>query len=391
MESNLFNPDSIKVQMPSKTLAQNEARIAVIGVGGGGCNMINHMIREGTHKIDLIVANTDLQVLRESLAPKAIQLGPELTRGLGAGMKPEIGREAAIESIAEIKEMLVGTDIVFIAAGLGGGTGTGAAAVIAQAAKEAGALTVAVVTKPFKWEGRKRAALAQLGLDELKKVCDSIIVVPNDRLMDIIDEDTGMQEAFKIVDNILYQAVHGMSEVILKPGSGGINVDFADVKTVMQYKGMAIMGIGRAKGEDAAQNALASAIKSPLLDEISLSGAQGIMIHWTVSPKVSMFALSSIMENIHDTIDGDAYVIFGTTTDDTLDIDEVKLTIVATGFLESNNHTAPNNNLKAHSSADIVEAPSVHNIPHINNNNNDDSNYYDTPPSMRGYSIQYPL
>jgi cell division protein FtsZ len=380
MEDNLFSPDNIKVQMPTKVLAQNEAKIVVVGVGGGGCNMINHMIREGTHKIDLVVANTDLQVLRESLAPKAIQLGPELTRGLGAGMRPEIGREAAIESIDDIKEAISEADIVFIAAGLGGGTGTGAATIIAQAAKEADALTVSVVTKPFKWEGRKRAALAQLGLDELKKVSDSIIVIPNDRLMDIIDENTGMQEAFKIVDNVLYQAVHGMSEVILKPGSGGINVDFADVKTVMQYKGMAIMGIGTAKGDNAAQRALENAIKSPLLDEICLSGAQGIMIHWTVSPKVSMFALSDIMDNIHDTIDGDAYVIFGTTTDNTLDVDEVKITIVATGFQESNT-------LEQSATTKIHETQTQTN----HNITLDSKNYYDTPPSMRGYSIKYKL
>ncbi len=377
IDNNLFDKSNITVQMPSKTLAQNEARIAVIGVGGGGCNMINHMIREGTHKIDLIVANTDLQVLRESLAPKTLQLGPELTRGLGAGMKPEVGREAAIESLNEIKETLEGADIVFVAAGLGGGTGTGAASIIVQAAKDAGALTVSVVTRPFKWEGRKRAGLAQLGLDELKKVSDSIIVIPNDRLMDIIDPSTGMQDAFKIVDNILYQAVHGMSEVILKPGSGGINVDFADVKTIMQYKGMAIMGIGTAKGEDAAHKALENAIKSPLLDEISLSGAQGIMIHWTVSPEVSMFAISDIMGSIHDTIDGDAYVIFGTTTDSTLDTDEVKITIVATGFQEINTTISEKTDLD-------IPKPDPQITPY-------GENYYDTPPSMRGYSIQFTL
>ena len=375
MEKILFNPENIKVQMP----AQNEAKIVVIGVGGGGCNMINHMIREGTHKIDLVVANTDLQVLIESLAPKTLQLGPELTRGLGAGMKPEIGREAAIESLEDIKEMLDDADIVFVAAGLGGGTGTGAATIIAQAAKEIGALTVSVVTKPFKWEGRKRAALAQLGLDELKKVSDSIIVIPNDRLMDVIDQNTGMQDAFKIVDNVLYQAVHGMSEVILKPGSGGINVDFADVKTVMQYKGLAIMGIGTAKGENASQEALENAIKSPLLDEISLSGAQGIMIHWTVSPKVSMFALSDIMENIHETIDGDAYVIFGTTTNDDLDLDEVKITIVATGFQDTN------------SIYNQVSNSDNKDLDHLSGISPDDQNYYDTPPSMRGYSVKYNL
>ncbi len=380
MENTLFEDSfNITVEKPSKTLALNEARIAVIGIGGGGCNMINHMIREGTHKIDLIVANTDLQVLKESIAPTKIQLGPELTRGLGAGMKPEIGSEAALESIDEIKELLVGMDIVFIAAGLGGGTGTGAAPIIAQAAKEAGALTVSVVTKPFSWEGRKRAGLAQRGLDELKKVSDSIIVIPNNRLLEIIDEDTTMQDAFKIVDNILYQAVHGMCEVILKAGGGGINVDFADIKTIMQYKGMSIMGIGKAKGEDAAQRALENAIKSPLLDEISLSGAQGIMIHWTVSPKVSMFAMNNIMENINDTIDGDAYVIFGTTPDATLEADEVKLTIVATGFQEEDSEELENNipkNTKENEVQTVLPT---------------DKNYYDTPPSMRGYSIKFSL
>jgi len=380
MEDNLFNPDSITVQRPTKVLAQNEAKIAVIGVGGGGCNMINHMIKEGTHKIDLIVANTDLQVLRESLAPKALQLGPELTRGLGAGMKPEVGREAALESIEEIREVLEGTDIVFIAAGLGGGTGTGAASVIAQVAKESGALTVSVVTKPFRYEGKMKAALAQLGLDELKKVSDSIIVIPNERLLGIIDRKTTMKDALKIVDNILYQAVHGMSEVILKSGSGGINVDFADIKTILQYKGMAIMGIGAAKGDNSAQQALESAIKSPLLDEISLSGAQGIMIHWTVSPDVSMFAISDIMENIHDTIDGNAYIIFGTTTDTTLDADEIKLTIVATGFQDEVSIIDEHKDINS----DDNRTTSINISP-------DDPNYYDTPPSMRGYSTKYTL
>jgi cell division protein FtsZ len=193
-----------------------------------------------------------------------------------------------------------------------------------------------------------------------------------------------MQDAFKIVDNVLYQAVHGMSEVILKPGSGGINVDFADVKTVMQYKGLAIMGIGTAKGENASQEALENAIKSPLLDEISLSGAQGIMIHWTVSPKVSMFALSDIMENIHKTIDGDAYVIFGTTTDDNLDLDEVKITIVATGFQDTNSiYTQVSNS----NSKDLDQLLGTGN----SSISPDDQNYYDTPPSMRGYSVKYNL
>jgi len=377
-EMNLFDQSSITVQKPTKTLSQNAAKIAVIGVGGGGCNMINHMINEGTHKIDLIVANTDLQVLNLSHAPRKIQLGLELTRGLGAGMRPDIGRDSALESYQEIKDALEDSDIVFIAAGLGGGTGTGAAAVVAKAAREIGALTVSVVTKPFKWEGKKRTGLANLGLEELKKVSDSIIVIPNDRLRNIIDKTVGMKDAFKVVDDVLYQAVNGMSEVILKPGSDDINVDFADVKTIMQHKGIALMGIGKAKGDDAANRALELAIKSPLLDEISLSSAKGIMIHWTTNPNVSMFAISDVMDNINDAVEGNPEIIFGTTTDDNLAIDEVKITIVATGF-ESNetDDTDEPNTQKQQSS--------------IPSKSKDDEDYYDTPPLMRGYSIKYKL
>lgn len=333
---NLFNVDDITVEMPNQTIGENIAKISVIGVGGGGCNMINHMIQEGTHKIDLIAANTDLQVLNISKAPKKIQLGVKLTKGLGAGMKPEIGRDSAVESYEDIKNALKGTDIIFIAAGLGGGTGTGAASIIAKAAKEVGALTVSVVTKPFTWEGKKRAGLANLGLEELKKVSDSIIVVPNDRLLDIIDENVGMKDAFKIIDNILYQAVNGMSEVILNPGNSDINTDFADVKTIMQHKGMALMGIGKAKGEDAALRALEDAIESPLLDKVSLSGAKGILIHFNIHPQVSLFAINNVMGSIHDNIDSNAEIIFGTTTDSSLQTDEVKITIVATGFESKN-------------------------------------------------------
>ncbi|MEA2016907.1 MAG: cell division protein FtsZ [Campylobacterota bacterium] len=375
MDSTLFDHTNITVQKPSKTLSQNAAKIAVVGVGGGGCNMINHMITEGTHKIDLIVANTDLQVLNLSRAPKKIQLGIELTRGLGAGMRPEIGRDSALENYQEIKESLEGSDIVFIAAGLGGGTGTGAAAIIAKAAKEVGALTVSVVTKPFKWEGKKRTGLANLGLEELKKVSDSIIIIPNDRLRHIVEETIGMKDAFKVVDDVLYQAVNGMSEVILKPGSDDINVDFADVKTIMQHRGIALMGIGKAKGEDAANRALDLAIKSPLLDEISLSGAKGIMIHWTVNPDVSMFAIGDVMENINDTLIGNPEIIFGTTTDENLAIDEIKITIVATGF-ESPEEIG-----------DITPIPTTR--PNIQPPAGE--NQYDLPPLMRGYSIKYSL
>ena len=377
---NLFRVDDIKVDMPSKVLSDNVAKIAVIGVGGGGCNMINHMINEGSHKIDLIAANTDLQVLHISKAPKKIQLGLKLTKGLGAGMKPEVGRDSAVESYEEIKATLKGADIIFIAAGLGGGTGTGAAAIIAKAAKEIGALTVSVVTKPFTWEGKKRAGLANLGLEELKKVSDSIIIVPNDRLLEIIDESVGMKDAFKIIDNILYQAVNGMSEVILNPGNSDINTDFADVKTIMQHKGMALMGIGRAKGENAAQRALEDAIDSPLLDKVSLNGAKGILIHFNIHPQVSLFAINDVMGTINDRMDSNAEIIFGTTSDSTLEKDEVKITIVATGF-ESKN--------------DEVEETSEANEENTNQSSAalDDSNenYYDTPPFMRDYRVQYQL
>jgi len=372
---NLFKVDDIKVEMPNKILSDNVAKISVIGVGGGGCNMINHMIKEGSHKIDLIAANTDLQVLHISKAPKKIQLGLKLTKGLGAGMKPEIGRDSAVESYEDIKSALKGADIIFIAAGLGGGTGTGAAAIIAKAAKEIGALTVSVVTKPFTWEGKKRAGLANLGLEELKKVSDSIIVVPNDRLLEIIDENVGMKDAFKIIDNILYQAVNGMSEVILNPGNSDINTDFADVKTIMQHRGMALMGIGKAKGEDAAQRALEDAIDSPLLDKVSLNGAKGILIHFNIHPQVSLFAINDVMGSINDRMDSDAEIIFGTTSDPTLETDEVKITIVATGF-ESKNEEQE---IPSDDGNEGTAVPS------------DDKNYLDIPPLMRDYIVQYQI
>jgi len=378
MNDNLFKVDDIKVEMPNQTLSDNIAKIAVIGVGGGGCNMINHMINEGSHKIDLIAANTDLQVLHISKAPKKIQLGLKLTKGLGAGMKPEIGRDSAVESYEDIKNALKGADIVFIAAGLGGGTRTGAAAIIAKAAKEIGALTVSVVTKPFTWEGKKRAGLANLGLEEIKKVSDSIIVVPNDRLLEIIDKNVGMKDAFRIIDNILYQAVNGMTEVILTPGNSDINTDFADVKTIMQHRGMALMGIGKAKGESAAQRALADAIDSPLLDKVSLGGAKGILIHFNIHPQVSLFAINDVMSSIHDTIDSNAEIIFGTTSDDTLETDEVKITIVATGF-ESKNDV---NTTLSEEDAEKENASKP---------TSDDENYLDIPPLMRDYKVQYQI
>ncbi|HKM19476.1 MAG TPA: cell division protein FtsZ [Aliarcobacter sp.] len=378
--NNLFRVDdiTIKEDMPTKALSNNLPKIAVIGVGGGGCNMINYMIEEGTHMIDLIVANTDLKVLHISKAPKKIELGPMLTNGFGAGMDPEVGRNAALESYEEIKETLKGSDIVFVAAGLGGGTGTGAAPIIAKAAREVGALTVSVVTKPFGFEGRMRAALANLGLEELKKVSDSLIVIANDKLREAVDETIGIKNAFKVTDNILYQAVNGMSQVILNPGSGNdINADFADVKTIMKHKGIALMGIGKAKGDEATSRALDNAINSPLLEKVPLDGAKGILIHFTISPEISLFAIEDVMNNINQRVDINAQIIFGTTTDTDFERDEVKITIIATGF-ESKNEIKEE---QKDSNENEIEAIKIEAV----------ESTLDTPPLMRGYTVEYPL
>ncbi|NOR56268.1 MAG: cell division protein FtsZ [Sulfurovum sp.] len=310
----------------------NGAKIKAIGVGGGGGNMINHMISEGINTIDLIVANTDAQALDSSLAPYKMQLGLNATRGLGAGMVPDKGREAALESFEDIKKMLEGSDIVFISAGLGGGTGTGAAPIIAQAAKEIGALTVSIVTSPFKFEGRKRTKLAKEGLEELKRESDSIIVVPNEKLLSIVEKNLGIKESFRMVDDILTQAVGGISKVILSHGENDINLDFADVKTVMNHRGLALMGTGYSSGASAAYDAAKIAIESPLLDNISIDGAMGVLVQFDIHPDYPLNGISEAMEIIYDSADEDADVIFGTTTNSDMDIDEVKITIVATGF-----------------------------------------------------------
>jgi cell division protein FtsZ len=314
----------------------NGAKIKAIGVGGGGGNMINHMIQEGIHSIDLIVANTDAQALDSSLAPYKMQLGMNATRGLGAGMVPDKGREAALESFDDIKEMLEGADIVFISAGLGGGTGTGAAPIIAQAAKEVGALTVSIVTSPFKFEGRKRTKLAREGLDELKRESDSIIVVPNEKLLSIVEKNLGIKESFRMVDDILAQAVGGISKVILSHGENDINLDFADVKTVMSHRGLALMGAGYAVGTNAAYDAAKAAIESPLLDNISIDGAMGVLVHFDIHPDYPIMEIGEAMSIIEESADEDAAVIFGTTTNESMEIDEVRITIVATGFEDKN-------------------------------------------------------
>ncbi|SFP47618.1 cell division protein FtsZ [Hydrogenimonas thermophila] len=312
------------------------AKIKAIGVGGGGGNMINHMINSGITDIDLIVANTDAQALETSNAPYKIQLGEKLTKGLGAGMKPEIGQQSAIESYDAIKEVLDGADIVFVSSGLGGGTGTGAAPVIAQAAKEIGALTVSVVTKPFRFEGKRRQKLAETGLEELKRESDSIIVIPNEKLLSIVDKNLGIKDSFKMVDNILARAVSGISNVILSRGKNDINLDFADVNTVMSHRGLALMGVGEATGPSAAYEAIKNAIESPLLDNMDIKGAMGVLVHFQIHPDYPILEISEAMSVVEDNADENAHVIFGTTTDEAMQPDEVKITIVATGFETEN-------------------------------------------------------
>ena len=312
--------------------ATSGARIVAVGVGGGGGNMIGHMIREGVSGIEMIVVNTDAQVLEESGAARKIQIGTKLTKGLGAGMKPEVGKESALESYDEIRSALVGADIVFVAAGLGGGTGTGAAPIIAQIAKEIGALTISIVTKPFAFEGKKRLKLAETGLDELKQ--------ESDKLLSIIDRKLGMKDSFKIVDSVLAQSVSGTSGVILSSGENDINLDFADLQTVMSHKGMALMGVGEHQGENAAYEAIKAAIESPLLDNMSINGALGVLVHFNMHPNFSMIELANSMGIVHESAHEDAEVIFGTSTDASLPEDYVRITLVATGFekdLKTNN------------------------------------------------------
>ncbi len=325
-----------------ETTTNNGARIVAVGVGGGGGNMIGHMLNEGIEGIEMVVANTDVQVLNSSSVALKIQMGSRLTKGLGAGMKPTIGKDSALESYDDIRNALEGADIVFIAAGLGGGTGTGAAPVIAQIAKELGALTIAVVTKPFMFEGRKRQKLADQGLDELKKESDSIVVIPNDKLLSIIDKKLGMKESFKIVDSVLAQAVSGTSGVILSSGENDINLDFADLQTVMCHRGMALMGVGEHQGENAAYEAIKAAIESPLLDNMSINGAMGVLVHFNMHPDFPMMELSQAMVVVEESADEDADVIFGTTSDSTLPIDYIRITLVATGFERDINETKTN-------------------------------------------------
>jgi len=303
--------------------------IKVIGVGGGGGNAVHHMMESNIEGVDFICANTDAQALQKHIVPTNIQLGGNLTRGLGAGARPDIGRQAAIDDRERLVEVLKGADMVFITAGMGGGTGTGAAPIVAEVAKELGILTVAVVTKPFNMEGSKRMQIAEAGLEEMSKHVDSLITIPNQKLLSALGNKVTMLDAFAEANNVLLNAVQGIAELITREGT--INVDFADVKTVMSEMGMAMMGTGRATGEDRAVKAAEAAVSSPLLDDIDLHGARGILVNITSGPDISMHDFDKIGETIRSYGAEDATVIIGADIDFDM-IEEVRVTVVATGL-----------------------------------------------------------
>ncbi len=313
------------------------AKIKVIGVGGGGGNAINNMISSEIQGVEFIAANTDAQALDRSKAGLKIQLGKNLTKGLGAGARPEIGREAAEESADEIREALEGSDMIFITAGMGGGTGTGAAPIIAEIGKELGALTVAVVTRPFAFEGKRRMKQAEEGIEYLKKVVDTIITIPNDRLRSLAQPNTPIMEMFKKADEVLYFAVRGISDLIVVQGY--VNVDFADVRTVMSEMGMALMGTGVGRGERRALEAVQMAIANPLLEDVSISGAKGILMNITASSgTLTMEEVDQAASLIHDEAHDDANIIFGTVFDDALE-EEIRVTVIATGIGQEAKHS----------------------------------------------------
>lgn len=312
-----------------KPQVETFARIKVIGAGGGGSNAVGRMISARVKGVDFIAVNTDAQALHNTSIPEKIHIGKNLTKGLGAGMNPEIGRQAAEENREDILKLVKGADMVFVTAGMGGGTGTGAAPVIAEIAKEAGALTVGVVTRPFLFEGSQRSLLAEQGLQRLKEHVDTMITIPNDRLLDIIDKKTSLIEAFSVVDDILRQAVQGISDLITI--NGVVNVDFADVKAIMRDAGSALMGVGSATGEGRAIEAAKAAINSPLL-EVSIDGAKGVLFNICGGPDLAMSEINDAAKIITESIDPEAKVIFGAVIDNTLKKGELKITVIATGF-----------------------------------------------------------
>jgi cell division protein FtsZ len=313
---------------PQSTFVENPAQIKVLGVGGGGSNAVNRMIEEGIQGVEFIAVNTDAQALVLAQAPQRLRIGDKLTKGLGSGGQSEIGEKAAQESAEEIKAMMKGADMIFVTAGMGGGTGTGAAPVIAKLAKESGALTIGVVTRPFTFEGSRRRRVAEDGIKRLKEGVDTLIVIPNDRLLQVVDKKVSIQQAFRVADDVLRQGIQGISELITIPGL--INLDFADVRSVMAEGGSALMAIGRASGDNRAQNAAEQAIHSALLD-VSIEGAQGILFNVTGGPDLALYEVNEAAEIIRRTADPDANIIFGAVIDPEVK-DEIRITVIATGF-----------------------------------------------------------
>ncbi|HEX9797845.1 MAG TPA: cell division protein FtsZ [Anaerolineales bacterium] len=311
--------------------SESFARIKVVGVGGGGSNAVNRMIEEGLAGIEFLAVNTDAQALLLSDAPTRVRIGDKLTRGLGAGGNPEVGQKAAEESAEEIYEVLKGSDMVFIAAGIGGGTGTGAAPIIAQISREIGALTIGVVTRPFTFEGAKRATSAEGGINRLKEHVDTLIVIPNDRLLQLADKKASLQDSFRMADDVLHQGIQGISELITVPGL--INLDFADVRTIMSEGGAALMAVGRATGEERAREAAEKAISSELLD-ITIDGARGILFNVTGGNDLSLYEVNQAAAIIKETAHPDVNLIFGAVIDPSM-VDELRVTVIATGFERS--------------------------------------------------------
>ena len=305
------------------------AKIKVIGVGGGGCNAVNTMVHCRMTGVEFVSANTDAQALSMSLASKRVQLGEQLTRGLGAGANPQVGREAALETTEQLREAIGDSDMVFVTAGMGGGTGTGAAPVVASVAREMGALTVGVVTKPFMFEGAKRSQRAEEGVKELKKACDTVVVIPNQRLLSLVDKTTPLTEAFKIADDILRQAVQGIADLITVPGL--INVDFADVRAVMTHMGRAVMGMGTSRGPNRAVEAAQRAISSPLLEDGSIEGARGVLINISGGSSLSLHEVTDAASIVQELADPSANIIFGSVVDDRFG-EDIIVTVIATGF-----------------------------------------------------------
>ena len=330
--------DAAALRLKLDEQARAGARIKVVGVGGGGCNAVNRMVAAGFDGVEFIVANTDLQAIKLNAAPIKLQIGAKLTKGLGAGADPNIGRQAALEDTEKLIEALDGADMVFVTTGLGGGTGTGAAPVIASLASELGALTIAVVTKPFKFEGRKRQTQAERGLEELRQSVDTVITIPNERLLATIARSTSLNDAFTSADDVLRQAIQGISDLILVPGL--INLDFADVKTIMAGMGLAIMGTGLSEGENRAMAAANLAISSPLLEDASVRGARGVIINVTGGTDLSLIEVSEASAIIQEAAHEDANIIFGAVVDPKME-GKVKITVIATGFDRAASAMAP--------------------------------------------------